>query len=282
MNLPLLGKQLFVKRFKRWERKITVSKRQQFVLITLFVTMVLIGTQLVTKDIARYPLVVFLFIVTYVGAAFGLREDLAKIEWVTLLLPPAMYSAAVALFYFLLPVRWLTRIPVALLFAIGFYAFLLTQNIYNVAANRTIALLRAARSIGFLLTLATFYLLVLTILSFRGFPWGSTIMITIISWCMAFPSLWSIELTPNASPRVLALSTTIAVMIGEVTWILGFWPMPPAMIALLLSAVFYSTLGMGQEYVDNKLYKKTIIEFLLVSIVIFLFALLSSKWRGSM
>ena len=67
------------------------------------------------------------------------------------------FTAAIALFYFLLPVRWLTRVPVAVLYAVGMYALLLTENIYNVAADRTIALLRAAQSIGYLLTLLTYF-----------------------------------------------------------------------------------------------------------------------------
>ena len=67
--------------------------------------------------------------------------------------PSDAFYGAVAFFYFLLPVRWLTRIPVVVLYAVGIYALLLTENIYNVAADRTIALLRAAHSVGYLLTL---------------------------------------------------------------------------------------------------------------------------------
>ena len=60
---------------------------------------------------------------------------------------PTLFTAAVGLFYFLLPVRWLTRLPVVILYSIGIYALLLTENIYNVAAERTIALFRAAHSL---------------------------------------------------------------------------------------------------------------------------------------
>jgi len=268
------------KRFKRWERHVTLTKRQQFVLITGILTLVLMLTQLIPVEIIRYPLVVLLACITYIGAAFVLREDLGGIEWVTLLIPPMLYSAAVALFYFLLPARWLTRIPVALLYAIGLYAFLLTENIYNVAANRTIALLRAARSVGFLLTICTFYLLILTVISFRAYPVGSTFVITALSFLHIFPSLWVMELTGKASTRVILLSVSLSVLLGELSWILSFWPMPTAMIALLMSSVFYSTVGIGQEYLANKLYKKTIIEFFLVCIFVFLAALVTTRWRA--
>lgn len=268
------------KRFKRWERHITLTKRQQFVLITIILTSVLMLTQLIPVDVIRYPLVFLLAIVTYVGSAFALREDLDGVERVTLLIPPTLYSAAVALFYFLLPPRWLTRIPVAALYAIGLYAFLLTENIYNVAANRTIALLRAARSVGFLLTICTFYLLMLTVVSFRAFPIASSFVIAGLSFLHIFPSLWAMELTGKASTRVILLSVSLSVVLGELSWILSFWPMPTAMIALLMSSVFYSTVGIGQEYLANKLYKKTIIEFFIVCIFVFIAALLTTRWRA--
>ncbi len=268
------------KRWKRWERHIQLTKRQQFVLVTFVLTLGLMLTQLAPVDVVRYPMVVLLAAMTYLGAAFALREDLGGIEWMTLLIPPTLYSAAVALFYFLLPPRWLTRIPIAALYAIGLYAFLLTENIYNVAANRTIALLRAARSVGFLLTIFTFYLLTLTVISFRAYPVGTTIIISGLSFLHIFPSLWLMELTGQVSRRIIAMSIALSVVLGELAWVLSFWPVPTAMIALLMSSVFYSTVGMGQEYLANKLYKKTVIGFFLVCIFVFIAALFTTRWRG--
>jgi len=269
-----------VKRWKRWERHITLTKRQQLVVVTGLLTIILMLTQLAPVDVIRYPLVVFLAFVTYVSSAFVLREDLDGIEWVTLLIPPTLYSAAVALFYFLLPSRWLTRIPVAGLYAIGLYALLLTENIYNVAANRTIALLRAARSVGFLLTIFTYYLLTLTVVSFHAYPFFISFLILIISFLHIFPSLWLMELTREPSKKVLVLSGLLSLVFAELAWVLSFWPIPTSMNALLMASVFYSTVGMGQEYLANKLYKKTVIEFFLVCLFVFVIALFTTRWRG--
>ncbi len=268
------------KKWIRWERHIELSKRQQFIAITFVLTVILVLTQLISVEYIRYPLVVLLAAITYIGSAFGLRDDLRGVEWFTLLIPLTLYSAAVALFYFLLPARWLTRIPVAFLYAFGLYGYLLTQNIYNVAANRTIALLRAARSVGFLLTIITYYLLVLTILSFRSYPFFNSLFICGISWLHIFPALWSVELTEKASGRVVAISISLAVVLAQLSWAFSLWPMPTTMIALLLSSVLYSTVGMGQEYLSQKLYKKTIIEFVSVCVIVFLAALLTTRWRG--
>lgn len=270
----------FVKRWKRWERRLTLSKRQQFVVITLFLTLLLVLTQLISIEYIRYPLVVILALVTYIASAFGLREDLQGIEWFTLLVPVTLYSAAVALFYFLLPERWLTRIPVLVCYAVGLYALLLTENIYNVAANRTIALLRAARSVGFLITLVSFYLLIMTTLSFRSYPWATSIVFMMLTFLHAFPMLWSVELSHYAEGRVVALTLALTLVVGELSWIILFWPMPTSMVALLVSAVFYAVVGMGQEYLADKLYKKTITEFLFVCIFVFFAAFLTTRWRG--
>lgn len=268
------------KRWIRWERHIELSKRQQFIVITAVLTIILILTQLISIEYIRYPLVVLLAGLTYIGSAFGLREDLKGVEWFTLLIPITLYSAAIALFYFLLPARWLTRIPVAFLYAVGLYGCLLTQNIYNVAANRTIALLRAARSVGFLLTILTYYLLTLTILSFRSYPIINSFWIGIIGWLHIFPALWSVELTEKASGKVISISIALAVVLAELSWAFSMWPMPTTMIALLLSSVIYSTVGMAQEYLSQKLYKKTIIEFVSVCVIVFIAAILTTRWRG--
>jgi len=281
MKMPIITIPSWMKkRWIRWERHIELSKRQQFIVITAVLTIILILTQLISIEYIRYPLVVLLAGLTYIGSAFGLREDLKGVEWFTLLIPITLYSAAIALFYFLLPARWLTRIPVAFLYAVGLYGCLLTQNIYNVAANRTIALLRAARSVGFLLTILTYYLLTLTILSFRSYPIINSFWIGIIGWLHIFPALWSVELTEKASGKVISISIALAVVLAELSWAFSMWPMPTTMIALLLSSVIYSTVGMAQEYLSQKLYKKTIIEFVSVCVIVFIAAILTTRWRG--
>lgn len=270
----------FKKRIIRWEKKLTFSKRQEFSFITVFLTGLLLLTQLVSQDF-RYPFVMLLAICTFTLSAFGLREDLKGIEWITLLILPTFYSTAVGLFYFLLPVRWLTRIPVAVLYAIGLYAVLLTENIYNVAANRTIALLRPAYSIGFLITFVTYFFLIQTILAFRFSALTNTFLVALVSFCMIFQSLWSMELTDEVSRRVKAVTVALTVVLAQLTWIMALWPAPTTIQAIFIASTFYSTVGMGQQYVVDKLYKKTIIEFFFVCAIVFFILLLSTHWRRS-
>ena len=265
--------------FRRWERRVRLSKRQQFVVITLILTFGLVITQVVPGEL-RYPLVVTFSVATYFLSAFGLREDLTRVEWLTLLTLPTLFTAAVLLFYFLLPVRWLTRLPVAALYAVGMYALLLTENIYNVAAERSIALLRAAYSVGFLLSLVTYFLLVSTILSFRLAVGGTAVVVGVMTFLLTLQALWAVELEGHVSRRVWQMSGAITIVLTELTWVFGFWPIQQALIALFLTTTMYCTIGMAQAYLEDKLYKKTAIEFSSVAMIVFIILLIATRWRG--
>ena len=268
------------KRLFRWGRRLSLSKRQQFVIIIGILTAGLLLTQLVPTEY-RYPMVAALSVMTYVGFAIGLREDLHRVEWLTLLTIPTFFTASIALFYFLLPVRWLTRIPIAILYAVGMYALILTENIYNVAAIRTIALLRAAHSVGFLLTLVTYFLLAQTTLSFRLPPFLQAPILGVLSFPLIVQSLWSMELEPTVSRRVWRLSIALSVVQVQLAWFFSFWPVKTTIHALFFTTSLYGTMGMAQQYLVERLYKKTVIEFFSVTTIVLLVTLLATRWRGA-
>lgn len=270
-----------VKRFKRWDKAITLSKRQQFVVITVILTAVLMLTQLVSLDL-RYPMVVVLSLLTYALCAFGLREDLRGSEWVTLLTLPTFFTAAVAVFYFLLPTRWLTRLPVAALYAVGMYALLLTENIYNVAAARTIALLRAAHSVGFLLTLTTYYLLVQTVLAYRLSAVFNAGLVGIITYPLSLQILWAMDLERMIGKRIKDLTMVITVVSLEIAWIFSLWPVRTTLLALFLTTCFYGLAGMAQQYLTDRLYKRTAWEFFGVVAIVFIILVVTANWRTAL
>lgn len=269
-----------VKRFRRWDSGITLSKRQQFVLITVVLTAVLMLTQLVSLDL-RYPMIAILSVLTYLLCAFGLREDLRGPEWFTLLTLPTLFTAAVAVFYFLLPTRWLTRLPIAVLYAVGMYALLLTENIYNVAAARTIALLRAAHSVGFLLTLSTYYLLVQTALAYRLWAPLNALLVGVITYPLAIQLLWSIDLEPLISKLVKDLTMVITAVSVELAWIFSIWPVRTTLFALFLTTAFYGLAGMAQQYLSDRLYKRTVWEFFGVVAIVFCILIITANWRAA-
>ena len=265
--------------FIRWERHFSLTKRQQCVGVTLSLTAGLLLTQLVTGE-SWYVLVCLLSLAASGLSALVFRRDIKRMEWLTILTLPTLFTAAVALFYFLLPVRWLTRLPVALLYGIGMYALLLTENIYTVAADRTIALLRAAHSVGFLLTLLTYFLLAQTVLAFRSVAFVQMLLIGMMSFFLVLQSVWSMELSETVSRRVWHISIAITVFLIQLVWVCSFLPTKTTLLALLFTTAFYSSVGMAQEYVVEKLYKKTVIEFSAVAAIVFIITLMATSWRG--
>lgn len=268
------------RRLIRWDRRLSITKRQQFVIATILLTFGLVLTQLVGEN-WRYPAAFGLSLLAYLLSALTLRDDLKSIEWLSLLTLPTLFTLAVSLFYFLLPARWLTRVPVVGLYAVGMYALLLTENIYNVAVDRTIALLRAAHSIGFLLTIVTYFLFVQTILAFR-FPFFlNAILVGVISFLLVFQSLWAVVLENPVSKRVWHISIAIAVALAQVVWAFSFWPTQSTLIVLFLTTGFYGTVGMAQQYLVERLYKKTVIEFFSLTAIVFCIVLFATRWRGN-
>lgn len=265
-------KESFLKKFK----SIRLSKRQEFVVITAFLTFLLITTQLSTSSL-RFVLLFILALSSYFLSAWSLREDLKKVEWFTLLSLPTMFTISLGIFYFLLPVRWLTRVPVAVLYAVGMYAILLVENIYNVAVNRSIQLLRVAHAVGFLLSMVTLFLLLNTVFSFRLHSYWNFILTFIISFPITLQSLWSTKLTEDRIEKEVYLyGFFVSFVISQLAFIISFWPLKPILASLFLSSVFYTVSGVVQQYFAKKLFRKNIIEyvqvFFLISILIFLTA----------
>lgn len=267
------------RRFKFSPPKINFSKRGKFVFTTLILVFGLLSTQLVHSDL-KFLMVGILAFFTYLLSAWVLREDLNGIEWFTLLVLPTMYTAAFGFSYFLLPTRWITRIPIAALYGVGFYALLLTENIYNVAAERTIGLLRAAHAVGFLLTLVCVFLLSETLLSFHLQFWANALIVFLLITPLFFQSLWTIKLEQSSLSNILKYAIFLSLILAQVAFVLSFWPLVTILESLFLTALAYTLLGIGQQYFAGRLFQRAVLEFSSVGLAVFILLLLTTRWGG--
>lgn len=257
----------------------SLSKRQTFVLSAFILSLGFIIIQVVDTQ-WRYVGVFVLTFLAFILSLFSLREDLDGIEWITLPILPTLYTMSVVLFYFLLPTRLLTRFPIVFLFGFGYYALLLTENIYNVAIIRTIALLRAAHTVGFLLTIATVFFLFNTLLTFHFHSFIQGSLVFLVSFPLLFQALWSIILPDKIEKRLIYYSLGLSLLIGEIAFLLAFWPVTGLVGSIFLSSAFYVLLGMGQRHFDQRLFKKEIYEFIIVGTSMFLLMFFATKWGG--
>lgn len=226
----------------------------------------------------RYGLTAVLGIVTLGLVIFALRDGLSGIEWLTVPLPSALLTVGTGLFYVLLPPSFLARLTIIVLFGVGQYALMLTGNIFSVAAIRTIALVRAATAVGFVLSLLTGFLLFNTILSFRLSFWFIGMWVTLVSFFLLLPGLWSVGLLQKLSRQILLYSGVLAVMMGLCAVSVTFWPISLSVNSLFLCTMLYIFLGISQHHFSQRLFKKTVGEYVTVGAVVLVTMLFTAGW----
>lgn len=256
-----------------------MTKRQRFVLSSLSLAFGFFIIQFAGFE-ERYLAIGVLTLLSLFLAALSLREGLGKDASLLTLILPTFFTAGIGLFYFLLPSTLLTRIPVLILYAVGIYALLLTSNIFTVGTIRTIALVRAAHAVGFLLTLVTSFLLFDTVLSLRSNFLVNALAIGFISFPLLLSGFWSIELERSLGKEVLQMAAALSLIAAQIAIALSFWPVSVAVGSLALTTVLYVALGLGQAKLQQRLFEKTIKEYLLVGIVVFVTMFLTARWGG--
>ena len=254
-----------------------INKRHKFVISSVLLSAGLFFIQ-ASGITWRYQAIALLTVLSYFISAWTLSGGLTKVKWLTILLLPALYTAGVGLFYFLLPSSYAARIPVVVIYGIGLYALFLTENIYSVSSVRSIQLFRSANAVGFLLTLLTGFFLFNTILSFRFSFWINFLLVFAVSIPLFVQGLWSVKLEDNIPKRIWVASLALSLMTAQVAMALSFWPISVSVGSLALVTIMYTVLGLYQYQLTERLFKKTINEYALFGAAVLLFIVLSTKW----
>lgn len=256
-----------------------ISKRRKIFLSAIFLAMVLLITQWINFS-WHYQAVGLLALFTFILSTWSLFEGLNGIEWLTVLTLPTLFTIGIGLFYFLTPTSWLTRLPVIFFFGIGIYALLLIENIFSVAAIRTIQLLRSAQAVGFLFTLLTAFFLYDTVLSFRLDAWFNFILVLLISFFLILQGLWCITLEKKISRQILTYTLVLSLVQAEIGLAFSFWPVAVTVGSLALTTVLYTTLGLAQHRLSERLFQRTINEYLSVAVVVLVTIFFTTHWGG--
>ncbi len=159
-------------------------------------------------------------------------------------------------------------------------ALSLTMNVFTVSTVRTIALLRAARGVGFVLTLITLFLIYNAILSLKIPFWGSALLITALSFPLFLQGFWTIPLDKKITSDLLVLSLISSLVVGEISVSLFFWPATLVVGSIFLTVAVYVLLGLGQARLEQRLFSQTVKEYLLVGILVFMGMFFATHWGG--
>src|SRR3989344_93598 len=246
-----------------------IEKRRRFVIASLFLSILLLFSSFVSFTQLKYiiPLIVVL---TYGVVFFAILERINGIEWYMLFVHLVYFTIFYTLFYFLLPIRWLTRIPFVGLYGIVIYALLLSSNIFNVGAVKSVQLFRVAFSINFFLISITAFYIFSIILSLKLHFFLDFILFGILIFPITIQFLWSINPSTVFNKELLKYSLLIILFIAEAGLIFSFMPIRSIIFALFLTALFYSMLGLFHAYIDGRLFKDRVREFLFVLFFVFI------------
>lgn len=256
-----------------------MSKRRRFVLSSIILSLGFVGIQ-IFQDQYRFISIFVLGILSILLFAWSLYEGLGLNMTLTNLILPFFYTIGVGFFWFLLPANIFTQIPIVILYGIGIYALCLTANIYTVSAIRTIALLRAARGVGFVLTLLTFFLIFNAIVSLKIHILYSSLLVFASSIFLYIQGLWSTILDKGFNKELVATAIVSSLVSAEMSLIIHFWPVTVVVGSLYLTISGYTLLGLGQAKLEGRLFSQTIKEHLTLGFFVFIGMFLATRWSG--
>lgn len=254
-----------------------MSKRRRFVITSLLLSLGFVAIQFLT-DQNRFWAIGTLGLLTIVLFVWSLWEGLGKNMTLLTLILPTIFTVGVGIFWFLLPTNVYTRIPIVIFYGFGIYVLCLTMNIFTVSAIRTIALLRAARGVGFVLSLITSFLVFDAILSLRSPIYYLLPLVLGISFPLFLQGFWSVVLEKNYSKDIVILSAISTLVMVETAGVLFFWPVTVVVGSLFLTVTFYILLGLGQSKIEGRLFSATVREHLVVGALVFIAMFFATHW----
>lgn len=259
--------------------KLELTKRQKIIITSAILTIGLLSTQMVDFNL-RFRFIAGLSVLAYLLSLWSLWEGLSITKAIILLILPTFYALAVSSFYFLLPIRWLTRLPVAAIFGLTFYLCLLSQNVFNVASIRTIPLYRAASTASFLFTLLSAFFIFNVIFAFELLFFWNGVVVFLISFLLSLQVLWTINMSDKVSTANLVQSLVLALVIAELAMGFSFWPMPTTIWSLSLSSAMYVLLGLTTQVLKGKANKRVVWEYLVIGAVVLIVSFFTTSWTG--
>ena len=254
-----------------------MSKRQRFLITSAVLSLGFLGIAFVDNQY-RFWAIAGLTALTLGLFVWSLWEGLAKDMTIATLILPTLFTLGVGVFWFLLPANFFARLPVVVIYGVGIYVLCLTLNIYTVAAIRTIALLRAARGVGFVLTLITSFLIYDAILSLRTIVPITVASVALFSFPLYLQGFWAVPLEKEFLKELFIMAGVAAAIMGEIALSLFFWPVTVVVGSLFLTVTVYMLLGLGQAHLEGRLFNQTVRDYVIVGVLVFIGMFLATRW----
>lgn len=275
-NKPSLKKKARI--LKTHIENIIVNKRQRFVIAVLILSLGFYFSENLFARSGIYMSFV-LAIATDLLLLWANYQDIRENFSLSIFILPFFYSLSFALFYFLAPGRLLTQFIVTPLYAVGLYSLFLSQNIFIVASARTIALLSGARIVSFIITLVSYFFLSTIIFSLDISIIPIILLLYVVTFLLVLQNLWTITLEKSVK-TYSTWSSILAFCLAEIASVLWFWPTSSTVIAIFLTGFFYTIVGPAQIWLEKRLFRGVLWEYVWVGIIVFSILVSFTFWRG--
>lgn len=255
-----------------------LTKRQKFVLSIAFFSLLFFLIQPYSDLKMRLGFGIGLAILTVLTLFLILRQELKDTFFYPLLIFPFLYTLSFDLFYALVPPRLIARLIITILYAFGLYSLFLAQNIFVVSASRTINLLRSARVVSFILSLVVFFFFMNIIFSLHLPIFITPLIIFTFTILLNYYAYWIYTLDKKMSSEVFSYSLCNSLVISELSLVLLIWPVNATIYSIFLTGIFYTYSGLSHAWLERRLFKGILWEYVWVGFLSILILLFFARW----
>lgn len=256
---------------------LSLNKRGKLVFLVLILTLGLFIFEFLGVNGLAFGL--FLAVFTDVFLFLILRKDIARFfSYLPVFILPFLYTISFSLFYLLFPSRFFLKIIITIIYAFGLYSLFLTQNILVVSSNKTINLLRSARIVLFIITQIILFFL-LNVIFLARFPiYIMPVFVFVAVFILNFQSLWFYRTNKSQVRDVFLYSFFLAFIMSEMSFIITVWPVNSTIYSIFLTGIFYVFSGMSHAWVEGRLFKGVLWEYIWVAFLSLLILFSFSNW----
>lgn len=260
---------------------LSFSKRTRMILATVASTAAFFAS--ISIPFVYFPLVVVVFgIAIYILTWYGLKDYIDGKEWYMLFVTPVVWSVVWYLFYFLTPIRWISRLNALLAYIVMYYAILSTNNILNVAKSQSLQLLRVARTVNQIIHVTMTYLFILVLFAFE-FHWALNSFFTFCYFSFIYTQFYWSHFVGGGGSRgdvsYQSPSVLTSVIITTLATFMFFLPIYTlAQRVAILAASTYVLSGLLVVHIQDKVFPTYYREFVIALLIIIPALLLSIQW----
>ncbi len=249
------------------------SKRLKFLLFSAILTGVLVFTSLpIYRD--QLGLILFFPLIS-IPLTYLALGGLQGVEVLTLTMLPLLLSIGASLGQYFYPNfhLYIKLFSWAAYFGV-FYLLFLSLNVFKVERLRAenIPLEKAAKPAIFVLTFGSAFLLMTAIYKFEIGTVASALAIFGTVFLLALDDFWFLNLSNLLERRFFVAASAVGLALVQLSLAFSFFPWKPHLRGLSEAVFFYTVLGISRAYYEKHLKLSIVLEYILVSLAVFLFA----------